>query len=482
MNLEGVMKKNRQRAFTLIELAVGIALITIVITISANSIQLMSQAHELTFNEYELQSAIKQTSSQLSDTIRYSQAVFAVPISYVEDTAKLDPEWDYITLSPDSRSVIKYSYDTATSRHITEVLVEPQDNVEYEIVFEKQSATQQVVNGSTVILNDNVLFFSVIAYLTEINEDGDLIRTDQKITFQSEVKAVNALQVVDKGTLLSPAVALAYRQDDKTYGEGRSHVIKVSLILDTSGSMAWIPGVDNDYPGTGESSRLTFLKKALIGNGLDGNSGIIAQFAALPNFEISIVPFANRASYILNSSNNLPFFNASLEKSEIVTKVNALTANGSTNTGDGIRLSLYNMLSFDTTGYNENVEEHDFTIILVDGDSNYYSWVNRSGTIYYHRWNDTTYNVDSGNGFTYVTRLGDTIRNEFAYTGDYYLIGYVTNPSSAGVANIKSALNIPDDQVFLYSDSNFNLSEVFANIATDIMAKSWLVTGPQIKD
>ena len=43
-------------------------------------------------------------------------------------------------------------------------------------------------------------------------------------------------------------------------------------------------------------------------------------------------------------------------------------------------------------------------------------------------------------------------------------------------------MRIPTEQVYMYNSSNFDLSEVFANIATDIMAKSWLVTGPQIQN
>lgn len=142
------------------------------------------------------------------------------------------------------------------------------------------------------------------------------------------------------------------------------------------------------------------------------------------------------------------------------------------------------MKAFDITGYKPNVEQHDFTIILVDGDSNYYSTVYKNGTLYYHRWDDTSYDINNNQSYayTYVTRLGETIFDEFNYEGEYYLIGYVTNPNSSGVKNIKEALRIPDDQVFLYSDENFDLSEVFSNIATDIMAKTWLVTGPKIQE
>ena len=482
------MKSKYKKGFTLVELIITLSLLTLVITISSNAILLLYRSHAMTVDEYTLQSSIRNTSSKVTDIIRYSQAVFAVPHEFVSDTSKLDPEWEYIALSSDKRSVVRYKYDTTTMTHIPETLVESQPNIEYEIVFNKQSARSEIINGNTVILNDNVLYFTIEAYVLGTDSDGNVIRTNQKVVYETELAATNALQVVDKGTVLSPAVALAYRKDDKTYGEGRSHVVKIALILDVSGSMAWIPGYDYTTPTGTQRSRLTHMKRAIIGNGLDGNSGIIAQFAAYPNFEITLVPFSNRASYIINPVRSIPFYNAQLEKSALVTRVNQLVANGSTNTGDGIRLAYYNMKEFDKTGYSPNVEQHDFTIILVDGDSNQYSYLGSGYNVQYYLSDGDEYNVwpdDSRypeTGFEYVTKLGEKILTTDSYTGEYYLIGYVVDKDSLGVKNIIEAFNIPNDQVFLYNNTNFDLSEVFSNIATDIMAKTWLVTGPQIQN
>jgi len=510
------MKLRIKRGFTLIELIITLALLTMVITATTNAILLLYRSHAMTVDEYTLQSSIRNTSSRITDIIRYSQAVFAVPIEYVQTPSKMDPEWEYIALSPDKRSVLKYKYNTTTLSHDQEVLVAAQPNIEYEIVFKKQSAQTQVVNGNTTILNDNMLYFTIEAYIVQPNEDGNLVRTSQKVVYETEVTATNALQVIDKGTELSPAVALAFRKDDNTYGEGRSHVVKIGLVLDKSGSMAWVPGKDNVYPGSSDAhgldSRLNYLKKALIGSGLDGESGMVAQFAVYPNFEISIVPFSEREYSIENSDRSIPFFNAQAEKPLIVSSVNDISAAGNTNTGDGIRRAYYNLTErFAITGYNPNVEQHDFTIILVDGDSNMvsatggnYQWVFRFNPfaignywvgVNSHITSGTVYNVihegsilDSPKAFDFVSNVGNKIRTTDGYTGEYYLIGYVKVPQgdadgyTDGIKNIKDALNIPAEQVFMYSDTNFDLSEIFANIATDIMAKTWLVTGPQIQN
>ena len=183
-------------------------------------------------------------------------------------------------------------------KHEPRVLVPPKDNIEYELLFTK----------STAITSDNIINFNIKAYVLSKDDDGNMVKTSSKVVYETELTATNALQVIDKGTPLSPGVAIGFRKDDDTYGEGRSHVIKIALILDTSGSMAWIPGQDNKYPTGAQLSRLSHLKRAIIGNGLDGTSGIVAQFATYPNFEISIIPFDNRATYINNAATGRPFF------------------------------------------------------------------------------------------------------------------------------------------------------------------------------
>ena len=488
-----IFKNNK--GFTLVELILVISILSVIVLISSNGILLMFESHSQTYNEYDLQSSARIISDKVAETIKYSQAVFAVPVEYVEDIDKMDPEWEFIALASDKKSVIQYRFDSSSMKHEETVLLSAQDNIEYEILFEKKSASYETEDGETVARNDSVLYYSIAAYNLTKDSEGDWVKGNQKIIMESEVKALNALQVVDKGTPLSPAVALAYRKDDQTYGEGRSHVVKVGLVLDRSGSMAWNPGDDYNSSGT---SRMEFLKEALIGTGLDGKSGMIAQFAAYPNFEISIVPFSNRAYPFSNSVTGLPFFNAKLNKNDIVFNIDSLTPSGSTNTGDGIRNAYYNLINFSVPGYNTNVEEHDFTIILVDGDSTAFSYSSYTDETFWgfvidrnydyvldsrNSYNDTssTWRTDES-GFGYVTAMGDKIIDTDKYDGTYYLIGYVNDPNSAGVKNIKDALLIDDERVFLYSDPDFDLSEVFSNIADDIMAKTWLVMGPEIKD
>lgn len=479
---KSVLKK-RLPAITLAELIIVLAIGGILIAISSNAILMLFRTQSMAVDEYDLHSASRMASDKVSETIRYSQAVFALPFDYVKNVNAMDPEWDYVAVTSGGKELVEYTYDTTTRKHVPKVLIASQPNVEYEITFDKKSAKTVVKDGKTSILDDNVLHYSVTAYLLSTDAAGNSVRTNKKVVFESEVRALNALQVVDKGTQTAPAVALAYRKDDKTYGEGRSHVVKIGLILDTSGSMAWVPGVDEAYPDPDENekSRMRLLQEALLGPGLDGNSGILAQFAQHKNFEITLVPFDERAYYIKNSLTQKPFFNSYLHKKQLVTQIKNFYPGGGTNTGDAIRRAYHNMKEFDPSGYNSNLEQHDFTIILVDGDSNMYTRRQRRPLVF-HTGNEEGLRVSSGLGLEYVTHLGDVLRNTFSYKGDYYLIGYVSDPESEGVKNIKAALDIPTNQVFMYNASNFNLSEVFSNIATEIMAKTWLVTGPKLME
>lgn len=237
-----IFKKNK-KGITLIELVVAMALLGIVLSIVPMALNVLNRSHATSVNEYEIQSTLRLTSSKVSDIVRYSQAVFTLPQEFIEDKTKLDPDWQFIALTPDSKSVVVYKYNTTTMEHDANVLVPPKDNIEYELLFKKISGEPELVNGVPVIINDNVLHFTIKAFVLSKDADGNMVRSsNSKVVYESKLAATNALQVINKGTPLSPGVAIGFRKDDDTYGEGRSHVIKISLILDTSGSMAWIPG------------------------------------------------------------------------------------------------------------------------------------------------------------------------------------------------------------------------------------------------
>ena len=474
--------KGRVKAFTLIELIIVIALLSSVIFLSTSMIRLSTVAHEKTVDEYEINTTIRLASQKANELIRYSKAVFAVTNDYISDVNHMDPGWNYYAVSADKRRIVEYVYDLIAGTHVERVLVDESPNVEYEIIFTKDSSTG----------NDNMLKFQIVGYVTTLDGSGNSVRTGQKILFESEVEAQNSLQVVDKGTPLSPSVALAYRNDSSAQGTGRTQVATITLVLDVSGSM------DNSLNGV---SRLNRVKNALLGYTKgDGTvvEGIVNTFARENNIELCIVPFSETANYPApNSFSNTehPFYNAEEDLSTITTFVQNLRTYGNTNTGDGLRRAYYRLIDFNpfNEGYNQETEKYEYMIVLVDGETNqsswtgygYYWWIFPSfsaSTQYTGRGGITpsisydsvtrTYPYNSNNG-GYISSIGSLIRTENVGA---YVIGFADDVTTE-ITNIGTAINA--EHVYGYND-DFDLDEVFDNIAQDIMAELWLVTGPQI--
>lgn len=479
------------KGFTLVELIVVVALLVIVITVSTSMITLANRTHTITLNEYEMQSTVRQASVRVNDIVRYSKAVFAVPVEFVADVSVMDPGWNYFSVSPDGRRVANYIYDSVAGTHVENIVVEESDNIEYEIVYEKDLSTG----------NDKMMRFSIVAHLLQENADGDMERTARKIVFESQIEALNAIQVVDKGTMASPAVALAYRNDSQVQDTGRTQVAKVAIVMDVSGSM--------DYSLDGDT-RIGHLKKALKGyTKPDGTvvQGILNMFAAENNIEITLVPFSETANYPRPdqfSATEHPIYNAQDDIEALRDIVDDMITYGSTNTGDGLRRAHYRLADFSPTanGYASDVEQYDYMIVLVDGETNDSSWNATADRVWINTWwggywsntfsaiNHFTsrggvnlslirdgvtrpYSYGSNND-GYITTIGDLIE---AREVTCYVIGFATGLTTQ-ITHIGNALSA--EEVYMYSD-DFDLDEVFANIAQDIMAELWLVSGPQIQ-
>ncbi len=475
-----------KRGFTLIELIVAISLMTMIISVSVSMITMTTTAQRRTVDEYEINTTIRQASQRANEIIRYSKAVFAVPIEFVSDPTKMDPGWSYFTVSPDKRRIVQYVYDDTTATHLEQILVDESPNVEYEIEFLKDAGTS----------SDNLLKFQIVGYVTTTDADGNITRTGQKIAFDSEVEAQNALQIVDKGTVLSPSVALAFRNDSSAQGTGRTQVATITIVLDVSGSM------DTNLNG---ASRLDRVKNALLGYTKDDGTvveGILNTFSRENNIEVCIVPFSQTANYPTPNSNSNaehPFYNAESDITTLKTLVNDMETYGNTNTGDGLRRAYYRLLDFNPVneGYNAETEQYNYMILLVDGETNQSSWTGY-GYVDYWWWfssNEFSYSSQytgrggitpsitydnvtrvypySRNNSNYITTIGNMIVSNDTKS---YVIGF-SNGITSEISSLGTALSA--EQVYNYSD-DFDLDEVFDNIAQDILAELWLVTGPQI--
>lgn len=125
----------------------------------------------------------------------------------------------------------------------------------------------------------------------------------------------------------------------------------IVLVIDTSGSMDYIPSKDKE-PYWNEKSRLDIIKSVAY--------DFIDKFSGNKKVNISIITFSNKANEDISLTN---MKDGDIES--IYDKISSLEAKGSTNIGDGLR-----------TAYNElnNDSGHDkYMVFMTDGAAEAYS-------------------------------------------------------------------------------------------------------------
>lgn len=567
------------KGFTLIEVIIAIALVSLVILISSNILMLTMNSHKLTEKEYSLQSELRRASEKTNEIVRYSKAVFAVPNNFVSSVSSMDTGWDYLMASPDGKRIVIMKYDEVSNQHIETVVVNESENVRYELVFEKD----------TTATSDTFLKYKIYAYSTD--DEGN--RVGEKIIYETTVETVNAIQIVDKGTESSPSIALAFRSDGQTSGKGKNQIAYVTIVIDTSNSMNQTPSGGGSNTSETTSSRIYRVRNALVGDGTNTGKGIIQMFSKEENVFISLVPFANTANYPsphanTNPSGQHPFYEVykSTDANTLITTVKDLKADGyktiygggqgGTNTGDGLRRAYFLHDSFrarmsaNGTPISDDDQVHHYMILLVDGEttfetalskytdsgfytntdtnvligSNYYrrfnwqtNWnvskisdyeldgniplsvipvdepltrvnygsgkVNYKARDYWGYWYNLSYNGryalygDKNNDFnstqitgngsstisnsSYIRTIGNLIQGFEDSAGiRSYLIGYASGLNT-NISYIGNQIGTDTTHRYVYNSADFNLEEIFKNIATDIMADFWIAAGPQIR-
>ena len=380
--------KEKKMGYTLIELIISIAFVSIIIVITTNLFLLGNKSHTMAVKEYDLQSSVRIATEEINKITRYSKAVFAVPQTYVAEGA-MDPDWNYFMVSPDKKRVVSMEYNSVSNRFEENILVPEQSNIEYELYFEK-------VEDATL---GSLMRYLIKAFV--VDEAGNRSEKE-KVVFESTVESINAPQVIDRGTGIpvggvvtqSTSLALAYRNDGQSSGKGNEYAY-ITIVVDVSGSMRLLPtdiDANVDVPNREKKgSRMQKVRDVLVGRGSE--EGIIKQFANEENVFVSLVPFSTTANYPSTTSNNSTYNNArhpiydvynnlvytknsgSQHKDTLLEEVaNKLKANGGTNTGDGLRRAYQLHLDFRnrmSSIVKENEKVHHYMILLVDGQSTY---------------------------------------------------------------------------------------------------------------
>lgn len=485
------MKINK-KGFTLLELVVVIAIIGLVITTIFSLLFVGYDVFGLTQNDFQVQSDVRLAMEKTNHLVRYSRAVFAVP-----DADYKDEEWNYIALNSDHTQIINYRWDSVKKVHVEEVMIGPYPGITFKIGFDKENSMSK----------DR----SLRMYIESYTNNGSTKRYD----IQTGYEALNALQVVNYGTEMSPATALAYRNDEYAY-ENFELIVNISMIVDVSGSMAW--GLTNPtgsiHPVT-NPSRINVLKEQ--------SKMIVEKFSQNTNddvkINISLVPFASHAN---NPRAFLDVKNPT-ERNTLYNHIDNLVANGATNTGDGLRRGYYQLVNKQTQDLataGEDTIIKNYTIILVDGDSNYASMYNSQSTTQTWgcvRWflfwcreegyvNTTTYeshyfeidgninvctftptgqgctpgyvsNVSQSN--TYVNLMGQKLNNPNFVTN--YIVAFAPDVSASEIVFLSNATGTPDEKVFFATDAD-QLGLSFTEIQMQITNDLWHFLGPKLSE
>lgn len=502
--------KNSKKGFTLIELIVVIAIMGLIGGSVTGLLIFGLDIFGLANRDFQMQTDVRMALEDTSKLVRFAKAMFAVPnVDYKDD------EWNYIGLSPDSTMIVNYVWDPSLGSdgdHQAIPMVGPYEGVTFNIGFYKEDNIQK----------DN----SIQVYFEMFHQDG----TVKRFNIQTGYEALNSLQVVDYGTELNPARALAYRSDDFHY-ENYLLKVNITLILDISGSMDFsLTGVQSNV--SYNDRRVTIMKNQ--------TKALIESFASNTNddveINIALVPFNGSANSVK------VFRNVKTEKTSLINDVNSLcgglnnsqNCEGGTNTGDGMRRAYYRLLQKSQAQVNDTTITRDYkiknyNIFLSDGATSFRSlnyvqtgtesvyecswwgwncrWVdypvfssshftgdgniqekyppaNGPAGIYYE--SDGSGTNTSATEWEYVETIGAMLGGILPVTGHddeltvtSYVIGFTDGIAEDVVYDIAGTMNVPDERVY-FADDEDSLSLSFSDIQLSITNDTWHYLGPKL--
>ncbi|NLN46291.1 MAG: VWA domain-containing protein [Clostridiaceae bacterium] len=447
------MHKNK-RGLTLVELILAVTLLTTVLSLAFSMLLGSLRAQSTGFEEASLQSSARIVSETVNQVVRYSSAVFTIPkSSFREDN--LTEGWDYIGLSADQTEIVRYSYNGTS--HNKETLVEPQPGITYTLRFQKEEPD-----------NSN----KVLRFIIEAFKGG---ASQGRLAIETQLEALNSLQIIDRGTLADAATAVAYRDDSRPFAV----VGTIAMVFDTSGSMK--EDVDGDTTYQDSKEKINILKVEA--------DKLVDGFAKEDNLYISLVPFATSANGTYN------FVNAKSHATQLKNQIDDMDAIGGTNTGDGMRRAYYAIKA-----YNEqpslDVTPKNFMIILVDGETTYasgtqsgggwwnpvtYSYITRDGNV-----NENNEILGTGNTTTtvvtnYDQMIAQTVNDYVSGTGNDIKVYAISFSKSQTLFNhirsVAITAGASSANVYPYSDDR-DLGAIFDAIRQDILNDLWVVNGP----
>lgn len=482
-----------KKGFTLLEVILTLALVTIVLSIPANFLIFGNKVREKSMSEAEIQASTRLTGEYINNISRFATKVHTIPRSsfqYSEDGVR-DPITSYIGITKEGHIVIDKPGENPGDPRIIQYVAKKQDGIDYEIIFNE--VTYDKVGEKTKL--DTVLSFSIVG-----KKNGKIVTE-----IASNIEVLNAVDIDHLGTSSDPAVALAFSMVEPGSQEWIevSPDAYISMVLDVSGSMKW------DMDGKNASitnQRITILK--------DNANKMIDRLANM-NFDIyiSLVPFSNDA----NDPKTFHNVNKESELALIKAEVASLNADGATNTGDGIRRAYYQLKSKTDPLIAAGKNYSDFTqhmMVLVDGATNretnritsrgwFFGYYVKSETPTLGS-GDTNNNVVVGNNRVtsvsennndYVKLLGNNlIKNTYTFEDDTkqiintFVIGFSNvSKDHDSLEEIGTAINgkmfehLNAQKPYIIATNAGELDFAFGQFEDEVKNSLWVITRPKLR-
>lgn len=495
--------KNR-KGVTLLELILALALIGIVITIGTNIFLFGNKAQTAVALEADMQANTRLVSEQINNITRFATKTHTIPASSFQysETGVRDINTSYIGITKEGNVVIDKPVEQGNplNERNVQVLAQKMEGIDYEIVFNKSFDD----DGNEL---DALLSFSIVGV-----RDGK-IATE----IVSKIDVLNSLNIEYLGTPDDPAVALAYSMVDPGSQEWieMSPDAYITLVLDRSGSMAW------DLRGryfTVDNQRMATLKAKA--------QKMIDRLANLNfNIYVSVIPFSNNANPDTSWPHDFKNLQNPTELQYVKNRITALTSDGNTNTGDGIRRAYWRLKNkADSLISNGQIDGyHDITqhmMVLVDGATNletktvtkvnFFEWEDEShqtladGNVSYpHGWLGNKYYVGSHYSFSVSTNNNDYITYfgnnrvkpyKFEFEGvqkqaiNSFVIGFSSDANDhVSLEAIGNAINgkqfeQPDGTTkrYILATNADELDFAFEQFEAEVENSLWVITRPQL--